>query len=100
IWDAVTGKEITILRHKEEVSDAAFSPDGTAIVTASRWDSTARIWDAAPGKEITILHVESAGAAAFSPDASRIVSASGFNFKDDFMEDRYASDNIARIWDA
>ena len=33
---------------------AAFSPDGTRIVTASD-DSTARVWDAATGKELTIL---------------------------------------------
>ena len=33
---------------------AAFSPDGTRIVTASD-DKTARIWDAATGKEIAVL---------------------------------------------
>jgi WD40 repeat protein len=30
---------------------AAFSPDGTRIVTAS-WDNTARLWDAESGKPI------------------------------------------------
>ena len=55
IWDAATGKEITVLRgHENEVTSAAFSPDGTRIVTASE-DKTARIWDAATGKEITVL---------------------------------------------
>ena len=33
------------------VWSAAFSPDGTRIVTASE-DETARIWDAASGKAI------------------------------------------------
>ena len=36
------------------MSSAAFSPDGTRIVTASD-DKTARIWDAATGKELTVL---------------------------------------------
>ena len=68
-------------------ASAAFSPDGSRIVTAS-WDNTARIWDAASGKEIAVLrgHEDAVHSAAFSPDGSRIVTAS--------------SDNTARIWDA
>ena len=54
--DAVTGKEITALRgHEDWVLSAAFSPDGSRIVTASR-DNTARIGDAITGKEIRVLH--------------------------------------------
>ena len=88
IWDAATGKEITVLRgHEDAVSSAAFSPDGSRIVTAS-WDKTARIWDAATGKEITVLrgHANFVYSAAFSPDGTRIVTAS--------------ADKTARIWDA
>jgi WD40 repeat protein len=87
IWDAATGKEITVLRgHEHNVRSAAFSPDGSRIVTASL-DNTARIWDAATGKEITILrgHEKAVWSAAFSPDGARIVTASG--------------DKTARIWD-
>ncbi|HYT47911.1 MAG TPA: TIR domain-containing protein, partial [Burkholderiales bacterium] len=73
--------------HEGPVNSAAFSPDGSRIVTAST-DRTARIWDAASGKEIAVLrgHEDTVISAAFSPDGSRIVTASG--------------DRTARIWDA
>ena len=69
------------------MDSAAFSPDGSRIVTASE-DKTARIWDAATAKEIAVLrgHESSVTSAAFSPDGSRIVTAS--------------EDKTARIWDA
>ena len=48
---------------------AAFSPDGSRIVTTSE-DKTARVWDAATGSEIAILrgHAGPVRSAAFSPD--------------------------------
>jgi WD40 repeat protein len=69
------------------VDSAAFSPDGSRIVTASG-DKTARIWDAATAKEIAVLrgHESYVNSAAFSPDGARIITASG--------------DRTARIWDA
>ena len=62
--------------HEGTVLCAAFSPDGSRIVTASE-DKTARIWDIATSREIAVLlghsyHVQSA---AFSADGSRIVTA-------------------------
>jgi len=73
--------------HDGAVWSAAFSPDGTRIVTASV-DKTARLWDAATGKQIAVLrgHDDWVRAAAFSSDGSRIVTAS--------------NDKTARLWDA
>ena len=73
--------------HDDTVNSAAFSPDGSRIVTASD-DKTARIWDAATGKEVAVLrgHEDPVISAAFSRDGSRIVTAS--------------QDLTARIWDA
>jgi WD40 repeat protein len=66
------------------VMSAAFSPDGSRIVTAA-WGGTAGIWDATTWEEIAVLsHPPSVLSAAFNPDGSRIVTASG--------------DTTARIW--
>ena len=69
------------------VNSAAFSPDGTRVVTASA-DNTARVWDAATAKEIAVLrgHGDAVESAAFSPDGRLIVTAS--------------NDKTARVWDA
>ena len=73
--------------HGDAVYSAAYSPDGSRIVTASI-DKTARIWDARTGAELVVISGP-AGAgdfAAYSPDGTRIVTAS--------------DDKTARIWDA
>jgi WD40 repeat protein len=73
--------------HSALIRSAAYSPDGTHIVTAS-YDKTARIWDARSGRQITVLsgHEGEVESAAYSPDGTRIVTAS--------------NDKTARIWDA
>ena len=75
-YDAASGKEIAVLRgHEAGLMSAAFSPNGSRIVTAS-YDKTARVWDAGTGKEIAVLRGNDGGvlSAAFSPDGSRIVA--------------------------
>jgi WD40 repeat protein len=74
-------------RHTGSVESAAYSPDGTRIVTASA-DKTARIWDARTGVQLFVLsgHADRVQSAAYSPDNTRIVTA--------------AADKTARIWDA
>jgi WD40 repeat protein/tRNA A-37 threonylcarbamoyl transferase component Bud32 len=73
--------------HADQVRSAAYSPDGSRIVTAS-WDKTARIWDSRTGTQLAVIsgHADRVRWAAYSPDGSRIVTASW--------------DKTARIWDA
>ncbi|MGD0505855.1 MAG: protein kinase [Steroidobacteraceae bacterium] len=73
--------------HSAELRSAAFSPDGTRIVTAAQ-DKSARIWDRESGRELLDLVGHTAGVeqAVFSPDGTRVLTASW--------------DKTARIWDA
>jgi eukaryotic-like serine/threonine-protein kinase len=73
--------------HRDRVASAAYSPDGTRIVTASA-DKTARIWDARTGAQLAVLsgHQGRVESAAYSPDGMRIVTA--------------ATDDSIRVWDA
>jgi WD40 repeat protein len=80
-------ERLVLTGHDGPVNSAAFSPDGTRIVTASD-DHTARVWDSVTGKELATLtvHTGSVNSVAFSPNGMRIVTAS--------------ADNTARVWDA
>ena len=77
---------IISFKHQDLVVAAAFSPDGTRILTASR-DKTAKLWDASSGKLIASFnHQDEVKDAAFSPDGTRILTAS--------------VDKTAKLWDA
>ncbi|MDH3672698.1 MAG: hypothetical protein OES46_16325 [Gammaproteobacteria bacterium] len=96
VWDAATGSLLYTLKGHREGPDlesivargvrhAAFSPDGTRIVT-SGGDATARVWDAATGAPLHALegHKSSVYYASFSSDGTRLVTASG--------------DDTVRVW--
>jgi hypothetical protein len=66
---------LTLNGHTSNVTSAAYSPDGSQIVTTS-YDKTARIWDSLSGAEVLSLkHRGRVEFAAFSSDGSKIVSA-------------------------
>lgn len=69
------------------VTSAAFSPDGSRVVTASE-DGTARVWEAASGRELAVLrgHTDAVTFVKFDHDGSRVLTAS--------------EDATARIWDS
>ncbi len=48
LWDTRTGtRRGADMRHADEISSVAYSPDGTTLLTGSH-DKTARLWDAPP----------------------------------------------------
>jgi WD40 repeat protein len=78
----------TALRHDTApVLDAALSPDGRFVVTASA-DRTARVWEAETGEEAVVFrgHAGRVRSAAFSPDGRLVVTA--------------GEDGTARVWEA
>jgi WD40 repeat protein len=81
-------REVAVLSgHTRAVSGAAFSPDGTRILTWSD-DNTARVFAAQTRQELAVLktHEGPVRSAAFSPDGSLIATAS--------------TDKTARVFDA
>ena len=84
---AADAQQIVLAGHGAPIYTAAYSPDGTRIVTASV-DKSARIWDARTGLQVAVLlgHNERVTSAVYSPDGTRIITAS--------------FDRSMRIWDA
>lgn len=78
LLDAITGKELAVLKaHTQHVTATAFSPGSTILATGSA-DNTVRLWDVATGKLKGILegHTLNVRAVAFSPDGRTLASAS------------------------
>jgi WD40 repeat protein len=75
----MNGELFTLRGHEAGLTDAAFSPDGGRLVTASQ-DTTARVWEAgaANGGELFTLrgHDGVVTSAEFSSDGGQILTAS------------------------
>lgn len=80
VRDAATGKRIAAfdVHDWDDVGSAAFSHDGTRVVTTSRDDTTMRVSSVPLKTESTTLRGYDGGLflVAFSPDGARIVTAS------------------------
>jgi WD40 repeat protein len=78
---------LTLRGHTGGVAAAAFSPDGTRVVTGGD-DHTAKVWDTRTGAKLLTLegHAGKVYASAFSPDGFRVVTAGW--------------DRTAKVWDA
>ena len=81
-----TNSRLLLRGHTDGILYAAYSPDGSKIVTASE-DHTARIWEARTGLQLgpALQHGDEVRMAEFSPDGTRVVTAS--------------EDRTARVWD-
>lgn len=87
VWKADTGEKVLEFTHPGRVYCAAFSPDGSQIITGCK-DKVARVWDLNSRSVVQELvgHRDAVLHSAFSPDGRFIATGS--------------TDGTARLWDA
>ena len=60
--------------HTDTLESAAFSPDGSRVVTTSK-NNTVRIWNARDGVQIAVLNTKSSSGVPLHPDGRSLVTA-------------------------
>jgi len=88
IWNTDDGGEFFLLpNHKSPIYAAAFSPDGTHVVTGDSAGKI-RVWDVSPCLSVlTIKTPDNARNVAYNPDGSLIAAGVG-------------NDGVVKIWDS
>src|SRR5262249_10516822 len=73
VWDANTGLNLLTIPHSSYVESAAYSPDGSRIVTCS--SGKVKVWDSKTGRELFTCQADKLRTqlAAFSADGSLIL---------------------------
>ena len=73
--------------HEGAVNSAAFSPDGTFLLTAGA-DGSARVWDVRTGALVLSMAAHDTGAnrAKYTPDGLRIITS--------------GTDGLSKVWEA
>jgi WD40 repeat protein len=70
-------KQVFIAQDGERVGGAVFSPDGTQLLTESKFTGDARIWDAATSQNLLSVKIpDICCSVAFSPDGMQFVAGS------------------------
>ena len=72
VWSVITGAPLMSMRHPDQVSSLAWSPDGKSIAAGGK--NNLIVWDAVTGKQRISIETLLARAVAWSPDSSCIVS--------------------------
>jgi serine/threonine protein kinase/WD40 repeat protein len=75
VWDAITGKELVVIRgHAYSILDAMFDPSGGFVATVCK--DAVYVWDSFTGKRVAIWgEAGEITAAGFSPDGLRMAVA-------------------------
>jgi hypothetical protein len=87
VWNAATGQKVQTLQGRPTnfLRSAAFSPDGTRLVSGHT-DGSAKLWDLASARVIrSVWHAKSVDAVAFSHDGSRLLTG--------------GEDSVVKLWD-